>query len=75
MAAFNTDGSTDDTGDTPPDASGDAADEGSDVSEMPTTPTVCTAANQGRCECPQLDGFIDGVVTYTWWDVTFRWLD
>ena len=57
-----TDGTTDDTTDNSSNESGDAS--------QPTTPTVCTAENQGRCSCAQLEGLLDGVITYTWWDVT-----
>jgi hypothetical protein len=38
--------------------------------EMPDTPTLCSAANQGRCECANLMSPATewaGMKTYTWW--------
>jgi len=41
----------------------DDEDGGEVPDEMPTEPTECNAANQGRCECADGDGF----TTYTFW--------
>eukprot|EP00660_Eupelagonema_oceanica_P014573 gene14573-106_t len=39
-----------------------------DAVEQPTTPTLCTSSNMGRCECANLQttGLAKGN-TYTWW--------